>query len=180
MFNDRDVSPVNMRKMVFLASDTHLQNNKTICVEFSRKKSLVLRREGNTFVLCPPAWPPWCQLQRSHSHWITKKQSLADRNLRTEIEGYASLWNNAVIITGEKTHKRSQNGEFCVEGISHVHFTFKYYHIIGSHVKTIITLSLVSITAVFSVATQQHLKRWWGRLLYPWSSFTVKSSKNFN
>ena len=107
MFNDRDVSPVNMRKMVFLASDTHLQNNKTICVEFSRKKSLVLRREGNTFVLCPPAWPPWCQLQRSHSHWITKKQSLADRNLRTEIEGYASLWNNALIITGEKKHKKS-------------------------------------------------------------------------
>ena len=180
MFNDRDVSPVNMRKMFFLASDTHLQSNKTICVKFSRKKSSVPRGKGNTLVLCPPAWPPWCQLQMSHSHWITKKQSLADRNLITEIEGYASLWNNALIITGEKKHKRSQNGEFCVEGISRVHFTIKHYRIIGSHVKTVTTLSLVSLTAVFNVITQRHLKQLQGRLLDPWSSFTSKSNNNFN
>ena len=170
--------PGEQQNDVFLVSDIHLQNNKTICVEFSRKKSSVPRGEGNTLVLCPPTWPPWCQLQRSHSLWITKKQSLADRNLRTEIEGYASLWNNAVIITGEKKHKRSQNGEFCVECISHAHLTFKHYHIIGSHVKTITTLSLVSLTAV--VITQWHLKQLQGRLLDPWSSFTLKSNNNFN
>ena len=172
--------PGEQQNGIFLVSDIHLQNNKTICVEFSRKKSSVPRGEGNTLVLCPPTWPPWCQLQRSHSHWITKKQSLADRNLRTEIEDYASLWNNAVIITGEKKHRRPQNGEFCVEGISHVHFTFKHYHIIGSHVKTIITLSLVSLTAGVNVVTQRHLKQLQGRLLHPWSSFSLKSNNNSN
>ena len=103
LFNE----PSEQENDVFLVSDIHLQNNETIYVEFSRKKSLVPRGEENAFVLCPPAWPPWCQLQMSHSHWITKKQSLADRNLRTEIEGYASLWNNVLIITGEKKDKKS-------------------------------------------------------------------------
>ena len=58
LFNDRDVSLVNSQNDVLLVSDIHLQNIKTVCVEFSRKKSLVPRGEGNTFVLCPPAWPP--------------------------------------------------------------------------------------------------------------------------
>ena len=50
--------PGEQQNDVFLVRDIHLQNNKTICVEFSRKKSSVPRGEGNTFVLCPPAWPP--------------------------------------------------------------------------------------------------------------------------
>ena len=58
---------------------------------------------------------------------------------------------------------------------------FKHYRIIiGSHVKTVTTLSLVSLTAVVNVITQRHLKQLQGRLLDPWSSFTLKSNNNFN
>ena len=144
------------------------------------EKEFSSQRRGKRFCSVSTGMATMVSAAKESFTWITKKQSLADRNLRTEIEGYASLWNNAVIITGKKKHKKSQSGEFCVEVISHVHFTFKHYHLIGSHVKTITTLSLVSLTAVVNVVTQRHLKQLQGRLLDSRSSFTLKSNNNFN
>lgn len=91
LFNDRDVSLVN-RRMMFFQSVTYTYKTLKLSAQNFHGKRVQFPEERETLLFCV----------HQHGHHdvsrkgvipigLQKKLSLADGNLRTEIEGYASL-----------------------------------------------------------------------------------------